>query len=149
VSGGLPEARCGRTRPVAQPGRAALRRPVGDRLRRALLAGVLAVLPVSCRQPEPVEQPLIMPDPSPFRYPVALWDQRVTGETVLLVHVTREGKVDGVRVFNGSGHADFDSAAVAGARKLRFVPGKRGTRPVDMWTKLPVRFALDSVAVGS
>jgi TonB family protein len=113
---------------------------------RAICIGCLAV---SCQQPEPIAQPLIMPDPSPFRYPLALWDQRVTGETVLLVHVTREGKVDGVRVFNGSGHADFDSAAVTGARKLRFVPGKRGTRPVDMWTKLPVRFALDSVAVGS
>ncbi len=96
---------------------------------------------------EPTEQPLIMPDPSPFLYPVQLWDRRVTGETVLLVRVTREGKVDSVSVFNGSGHAEFDSAAVEGARKLRFVPGKRGQRPVDMWTKLPVRFEFDSAKV--
>ena len=124
------------------------RGPTWLRPRAALLVLGCMLLP-SCRQMEPVQQPLIMPAPSPFKYPIPLWDQRVTGETVLLVHVTQDGKVDGVRVFNGSGHADFDSAAVTGALKLRFVPGKRGTRPVDMWTKLPVRFALDSVAVGS
>ena len=96
---------------------------------------------------ETAQQPLIMPDPSPFQYPVELWDRKVTGETVLLVRVTSEGKVDSVSVFNSSGHAEFDSAAVTGARKLRFVPGKRGQRPVEMWTKLPVRFELDSAKV--
>ena len=103
-----------------------------------------------CAKPpeEPVEQPELMPGPSPFEYPVSLWDQKVTGETVVLVHVTREGGVDSVTVSNPSGHVEFDSAAVSGARKLRFVPGKRGALPVDMWTRLPVRFYLDSTAVG-
>ena len=47
-----------------------------------------------------------------------------------------------------SGRAEFDSAAVSGARKLRFVPGRRADRPIEMWTKLPVRFEVDSVKVG-
>ena len=113
-----------------------------------LRAAAVSLLGACAPGNEPVEQPLIMPDASPFQYPIALWDRKVTGETVLLVHVTRDGKVDSVTVFNGSGHAEFDSAAVNGARKLRFVPGKRSARPVDMWTKLPVRFELDSTRVG-
>lgn len=113
---------------------------------------VLAALGIAVgacvRDDRPVTQPELMPDPSPFQYPIRLWDLGVTGETVLLLHVTTNGIVDSVTVFHGSGHADFDSAAVAGARKLRFVPGRRGQRPVNMWTKLPVRFSLDSTKVG-
>jgi protein TonB len=116
------------------------------------IAWKLAVLYLftGCAEPpqEPIEQPALMPGPSPFIYPVSLWDQKVTGETVLLVHVTRVGGVDSVTVSNPSGHLAFDSAALAGARKLRFVPGKRGDLPVDMWTRLPVRFYLDSTAAG-
>jgi TonB family protein len=109
---------------------------------------VLLVLAACGGPPEPIKQPELMPDASPFVYPVALWDQQLNGETLLMVHVTREGIVDSVTVFSGSGHAEFDSAAVAGARKLRFVPGRRGERPVDMWAKLPVRFWRDSTTVG-
>jgi TonB family protein len=118
---------------------------------RQIAATLVALcLFAGCAKPpeEPVEQPELMPGPSPFTYPVGLWDNRVTGETVVLVHVTREGGVDSVTVGHPSGHVEFDSAALAGARKLRFVPGKRGAQPVDMWTRLPVRFYLDSMTVG-
>lgn len=96
---------------------------------------------------QPITQPALMPNPSPFEYPPALWDSAVTGETMLLLRVTREGLVDSVQVSHSSGRVEFDSAALVGGRKLRFVPGKLGERPVDMWTKLPVRFSLDSTAV--
>ena len=116
--------------------------------RRGLLKALLLLACAGCTPAnEPTEQPLLVPDPSPFQYPIELWDRKVTGETVLLVRVTSDGKVDSVSVFNSSGHAQFDSAAVTGARKLRFVPGKRGQRPVETWTKLPVRFELDSAKV--
>jgi periplasmic protein TonB len=87
-----------------------------------------------------------MPDPTPIEYPVALWDMKVQGETELMVHVNHFGDVDSVLVSKTSGYAAFDSAAVAGARKLRFTPGRKGDRHVAMWTKLPVRFAQDSTA---
>jgi periplasmic protein TonB len=113
-------------------------------LRKALAFLLLA----SCSPArEPITQPEIMPDASPFVYPVELWDQRKRGETLLLLHVTRDGQVDSVQISHSSGEAAFDSAAMAGGRKLRFVPGKLGERPVDMWTKLPVRFSLDSTTV--
>jgi periplasmic protein TonB len=118
---------------------------VSLRLRACVLLSGLA----ACGgPPEPITQPELMPDPSPFVYPTALWDQKMRGETLLLMHVTAGGQVDSVTVSNSSGRAEFDSAAVTGARKLRFVPGRRGDRPVEMWTKLPVRFEVDSVKVG-
>jgi TonB family protein len=107
-----------------------------------LLAGL-----VSCGgADEPVEHPTPMPGRSPFEYPVALWDQRLEGETMLMVHVTELGQVDSAYVLDSSGFREFDSAAVSGARRLRFVPGRQGERRIPMWTKVPVRFALDTLA---
>jgi len=53
--------------------------------------------------------------------------------------------VDSVFVHRTSGMPDFDSAAVQGARRMRFTPGTRGGKRADMWTRLPVRFRRDSV----
>lgn len=82
-----------------------------------------------------------------IEYPVALWDQKVEGETEVLIHVNAEGDVDSALVAKTSGYAEFDSAAVNGARHLRFAPGRRGERRIAMWTRVPIRFAQDSSAV--
>jgi len=95
---------------------------------------------------ETVRQPIPAAAESPIDYPVALWDRGLEGETMLLVHVDEHGDVDSAYVATTSGHAEFDSAAVTGARKLRFTPGRRGEHAVAMWTRLPVRFARDSTA---
>jgi protein TonB len=92
------------------------------------------------------EEPVPLPDPTPVRYPPALWDQNVEGETEVLVSVNAVGDVERVSVAQTSGYAEFDSAAVAGARQLRFSPGKRGGKPVSMRVRIPVRFARDSTA---
>jgi periplasmic protein TonB len=97
-------------------------------------------------EPQSVQNPVPMPDPTPVDYPVALWDSRVEGETEVLVLVNERGNVDSVRVGQSSGHVEFDSAAVEGARHLRFTPGRRGDRPAAMWTIIPIRFARDSTA---
>jgi TonB family protein len=94
----------------------------------------------------PIEDPVPLPDPSPIEYPVALWDMKVEGQTEVLIHVNEFGDVDSAFVSLTSGYAEFDSAAVVGARKLRFTPGRRGGRHVPVWTKIPVRFAQDSSA---
>jgi TonB family protein len=99
---------------------------------------------------EVIQEPVPMPAPSPVEYPVSLWDRRVQGETEVLIYVNVYGDVDSARVSKTSGYQEFDSAAVRGARQLRFTPGRRANRPVAMWTKVPVRFAQDSTAeVGS
>jgi protein TonB len=93
-----------------------------------------------------IEEPKLMPEPTPVRYPRALWDQKVEGETEVLVRVNEVGDVVDASVAQTSGYPAFDSAAVAGARMLRFTPGKRGDKPVAMHVRIPVRFARDSTA---
>lgn len=99
--------------------------------------------------PPTVAQPELLPAASPFRYPVAQWDQHVEGETMLLLHITEDGQVDSTQIQTSSGVGALDTAALTGARELRFTPGKRGDRYVGMWTKLPVRFAIDSAAAAA
>jgi TonB family protein len=116
--------------------------------RRGVVAGS-ALLVVACGgggASAALEEPVPLPDPSPIEYPAALWDLRVQGETEVMIHVNEFGDVDSAMVSRTSGYVEFDSAAVAGARKLRFTPGRRGDRRVPVWTKIPVRFAQDSSA---
>jgi len=95
---------------------------------------------------EPVQQPVATVGENPIEYPVSMWDRKVEGETVLMLHVDELGNVDSAYVETTSGQAEFDSAAVTGARKLQFSAGRRGEHAVAMWTRLPVRFAFDSTA---
>ncbi len=103
----------------------------------AVLAALLAA---ACVADEPVQQPTPLFESAPVEFPLSLWDEGAEGETILMVHITPVGTVDSVYVHESSGYPQFDSAAVAGAQLLRFTPGKRGDRRVDMWARLPVRF---------
>jgi TonB family protein len=79
---------------------------------------------------------------SPFHYPEDLWDAGQEGETILRLYVTAAGAVDSVRVEQASQYPAFDSAAVLGARDLRFEPARRGDEPLGAWVLLPVQFDL-------
>jgi TonB family protein len=108
---------------------------------------LVVLVAVGCGgEEDPVHEPIPMPDPSPIEYPIALWDRGVEGETEVLLRVNEYGDVDSVLVSKPSGYEEFDSAAIAGARQLRFSPARRGERRIAMWTRLPVRFAQDSAA---
>ena len=91
------------------------------------------------------DAPLVLPVPieresSPFVYPEELWDEGVEGQAVVMLHVTPDGTVDSVYVRATSGYESMDTAALRGARELRFQPGRRGADAVDVWVRLPVRF---------
>lgn len=109
---------------------------------------VLSAFAAGCISDEPLQQPSPLFETAPFEFPLALWDRGVEGETVLMIHITPTGAVDSAYVYRSSGHAPFDSAALAGAHSLRFTPGKRGDRRVDLWAKLPVRFSRQGSAAG-
>lgn len=92
------------------------------------------------------EPPALIPGSRPFEYPPGdLWERQTEGETMLLVHVTERGDVDSVTVDVSSGIDQFDSAAVRGAWQLRFSPARQADRRVPAWTRVPVRFRVDTL----
>lgn len=95
-----------------------------------------------------MELPERMSDSLPFVYPIELWDHNIQGQTDLMLRISELGAVDSVVISHSSGYAEFDSAAVQGARSMRFTPGKKGEQRVPMWTKLPVRFTRDTLKMG-
>jgi periplasmic protein TonB len=102
-------------------------------------AGLLVV--VGCAEELP-ETPPRQLEGSPFHYPEDLWDAGQEGETILRLYVTEAGAVDSVRVEQASQYPAFDSAAVLGARDLRFEPARRGEEALGAWVLLPVQFDL-------
>ena len=78
----------------------------------------------------------------PFRYPPALWAQRIQGNVTLRVVVDSLGRPmpDSTTIAESSGITALDSAALAGAPDLRFRPATRRNVPVSVALLLPVFF---------
>ena len=113
--------------------------------RRSLVsqAAVAAALVVglACGGEGEIEQPTPLYGDVPIGYPIQLWDQDMEGQTLLRVRVSDTGAVDSVEVVGSSGYEAFDSAAVAGARDLRFIPARRDGERIQVWATVPVRFS--------
>ncbi len=110
---------------------------------RLCATAVLLLLAAGACRSEPLpETPPQQLTSSPFHYPEELWDEGIEGQTTLKLYVTEQGAVppDSIRVDESSGYAAFDSAAINGARQLRFEPARRGEDPIGVWVRLPVQF---------
>lgn len=116
-----------------------------DRLRRKIPVAVTVASAVllswGCASDGEIEQPAPLYGEVPIDYPLQLWDQDMEGETLLRVRVTDTGEVDSVEVTDSSGYAAFDSAAVNGAKELRFRPARRGGKRIEVWAQVPVHFS--------
>lgn len=107
-----------------------------------LCAGVAATCVVAaCGGDMEIEQPTPLFAEVPIEYPLHMWDQDMEGQTLLRVRVSDTGQVDSVEVMETSGYASFDSAAVAGARDLRFTPARRDGKRISVWAEVPVHFS--------
>jgi protein TonB len=129
-------------------------------MRRVLLAGTLAAAGLSgCgdrsvgtvalgdHQPaaagSPADQPPVAINPvTPMVYPPALLEQGIEGRVLLRLFADAQGKLipDSIRVAESSGYPALDSAALTGARELRFSPALRNGRPVSAPFLQPVHF---------
>lgn len=105
----------------------------------ALVAAVVAL--TACGAEGEIEQPTPLFGDVPIEYPLHMWDQDMEGETLLRVRVGDTGAVDSVEIVESSGYASFDSAAVEGARRLRFTPARQGGERIEVWAQVPVRFS--------
>jgi TonB family protein len=78
----------------------------------------------------------------PFRYPPALYAQKVQGNVTLRIYIDSNGAIvpDSTRVSETSGFSALDSAAMKGSRDLKFEPAKTRGQPVAVSILLPVFF---------
>lgn len=92
------------------------------------------------RQPD--VPPVMLNKELPFRYPPALYAQKVQGNVTLRIFIDKEGQIvaDSTRVAETSGFNALDSAAMKGSRDLRFEPAKTLGLPVPVSILLPVFF---------
>jgi TonB family protein len=111
-------------------------------------ARVAAATPAAVAAPAPEAAPaadgpprMTNPDP-PFRYPAALYAQKVQGNVTLRLWVDSTGQVrpESTRVAEPSGWPALDSSAVAGSAKLSFRPSIREGRPAGAAILFPVYF---------
>jgi len=88
------------------------------------------------------EPPVPLGPESPVGYPAALFQQRLSGTVLLRLFVDETGKVvsESTRVQESSGYPAFDSAAMAGAPRMRYAPALRNGVPVAALFTQPVHF---------
>ena len=92
--------------------------------------------------PVPEEIPRMINTELPFRYPPALYAQKVQGNVTLRLRVDTNGQVrpDSTRIEASSGYPALDSAAVKGSQELRFVPARLHGEPMAVTILFPVYF---------
>ena len=91
----------------------------------------------------PADQPPVAINPvTPMVYPPALLDQGIEGRVLLRLFVDARGNLipDSTRLAESSGYPALDSAALSGARELRFSPALRNGRAVAAPFLQPVHF---------
>lgn len=99
-------------------------------------------LPFQTVGKQPDVAPVMLNKELPFRYPPALYAQKVQGNVTLRIYIDREGAIvgDSTRVAETSGFNALDSAAMKGSRDLTFVPAKTQGQAVPVSILLPVFF---------
>jgi TonB family protein len=106
-------------------------RPLGWVVLAALACGGSASSNTSADVP--AEEPPVALNAEPtVQYPPGLYDQAVEGDVELRLFVDSTGRLapESTRVTESSGYPGLDSAAVRGAARLRYAPGRRRGLPV-------------------
>jgi TonB family protein len=78
----------------------------------------------------------------PPTYPGLARKRSQQGTVILEVLVTKEGRVDDLKIVTSSNFKLLDRAALSAVRKWSFEPGRRGEEKIPMWVRVPVTFQL-------
>lgn len=106
------------------------------------------MVPIGCRDAavngDDTGDPTLLTRELPFVYPPALYASRVEGDVGLRLFIDSLGLVvpESTTVAEPSSHPEFDSAAVAGAPYLEFMPARHDGARVGKTVVLPVKFRL-------
>jgi TonB family protein len=109
------------------------------------LCAVLLVVLAACGERSAdsgSSDPTLLTRELPFVYPPALYEAGVEGDVALRLFIDSLGLVvqESTTVAEPSGHAEFDSAAVAGAPYLEFQPARSDGARIGKTVVLPVKF---------
>lgn len=85
------------------------------------------------------ELPRMLINPAP-RYPPEALAAGIEGTVMLRTRVEEDGRVSAVSIHESSGYEVLDEAALAVVRYWRFLPARRGGRPMAYEVGVPVRF---------
>ncbi len=103
---------------------------------------------VDTRGKRPDALPVMLNKDLPFRYPPALYADKVQGNVTLRLFIDEHGVVvnDSTKIVESSNTPLLDSAAVKGARDLKFEPAKLKETPMAVAILFPVYFRHPEVA---
>jgi TonB family protein len=73
-------------------------------------------------------------------YPLNLRDRGIGGRAVLWLRVDEAGEISDLFVRESTGNEQLDRAALAAARRFRFVPAVNGACRHPSWIQIPVSF---------
>jgi TonB family protein len=95
----------------------------------------------------PDSLPELLNDSLPFDYPPGLYLQLIDDSVTLRLHISEFGEPvpESIRVERGAKYAQFDSAALTGARELRFRPARRKGRAIPYTVLFPIQFKVPTV----
>ena len=90
----------------------------------------------------PDTMPVMRNTELPFRYPSALYAQKVQGNVTLRIFIDSTGRVypESTLVVETSGYPALDSAAVKGSQELSFRPAKKRAESIAVSVLYPVFF---------
>lgn len=106
----------------------------------------VAVAPVAPPAPAAVQLPSsdadYLQNPKPAYPPISkrLGEQ---GKVTLRVLIGVDGRAKKVEIRRSSGFDRLDQSATNAAMSWRYVPGKRGGVPEEMWSDVPINFVLE------
>ncbi|MBL0428059.1 energy transducer TonB [Ramlibacter alkalitolerans] len=111
------------------------------------VAAPVAAAPVAAPAPAPAPAKVELPisDADYLQNPAPEWprmSQRLgeRGLVVLRVLIGADGRPRSAQVKQSSGFTRLDEASVTAAMAWRYVPGKRGGVPEEMWVNVPIRW---------
>ena len=129
------------------------------------LAGAIALTAAGCGKPAPPadqaegspaappdqEPPVPLNPDSPIQYPPRLYDQKVEGDVVLRLFVDSMGRLvaESSKVAESSGYSALDSAALSGAKHLRFAPARRRGLAIATAFLQPIEFRRPTGGAGA
>lgn len=88
------------------------------------------------------EPPVALDADSPVDYPIALYQQRISGTVLLRLYADETGRLiaDSTRIQESSGYPALDSAALAAVPRLHYAPALHNGTPIATFFSQPIRF---------